>query len=273
MMLTRRDFLLATAGALGVHHVRPAAGRAETLRIGFVTPGEAVPGEAAPATLGARLGAEEAARAAALFGGAVEMVTDAAPRALLDARVHVLVGGADDDEAERLSALAERAGVPFVNVGATSDALRAERCRSLTFHVAASAAMRRAARESVGDGDVLLWHESLTQYGAAQLNDRFRARFQRAMTDDAWAAWMAIKVASEAALRTRTNAGPALASYLVRPGVRFDGHKGRPLSFGASDHQLHQPLYRLAPGASSAVEIPAVDVAPAAGAPCGSGKP
>ena len=246
----RRRFLLSVAGAAGLV---PWSGRAGAvaLRVGLV--GRDDGGGTA---LGARLGAEEGARGAALFGGDVRLVVHDDARRLLDAEgAQVLVGGRDDAECERLSALAER-GALFLNVGAAGDALRA-RCRPRTFHVAASESMRRAARRGAGsDGEVALWHGSLTRFGAAQLNDRFRARFGRAMDGDAWAAWMAVKVATEAALRARDAAPAALAAHLARPGVRFDGHKGTPLSFGATDHQLRQPLYLVRAGTARAVEGP-----------------
>jgi hypothetical protein len=237
--ISRRHFLVAMAGAV-------ASARGETLRVGLVPGPE-------DATLGARLGADEGARAASLFGGGVELLVDADPRALLGAGATALLGGFDDAECERLVALTGEGGgrALFLNVGATGDALRAA-CRPHAFHVTASEGMRRAARAAAGtaDGGLALWHASLVAYGAAQLNDRFRARFGRGMTSPAWAAWVAVKIAAEAALRVRGVAPAALAGYLARPGVRFDGHKGRPLTFGARDHQLHQPLYLVRAGAA-----------------------
>lgn len=251
--LSRRRFLVAMAGA-----VASAREQRVVLRVGFA-PGAST----AEAERGARLGAEEAGRAASLFGGSVELLVDADPRALLDARAAVLVGGFDDAACARLAALAAGRGPRAVvlNVGAPGDALRAT-CRPHLFHVAASDAMRRAARDAAGSGggEVALWHPSLEKYGAAQLNDRYRARFGGAMGGAAWAAWMAVKVAAESALRARSAEPAALAAHLARPGVRFDGHKGRPLIFGAGDHQLRQPLYLVRAGAGgveSAEEIAA----------------
>ncbi|HEY4200624.1 MAG TPA: ABC transporter substrate-binding protein [Devosiaceae bacterium] len=54
--------------------------------------------------------------------------------------IHALIGGVGDGQAEALSAIAEKAGIPFFNVGETSDALR-KACRRHTFHVEASDAM------------------------------------------------------------------------------------------------------------------------------------
>ena len=50
----------------------------------------------------------------------------------------------------------------------------------------------------------------------------------------------------EAFLRARSTESAALLAYLERPGTRYDGHKGWQLSFRRWDHQLRQPLYRVA---------------------------
>jgi hypothetical protein len=260
--ISRRRFLVAMAGA--VAWTRTSVLRAVTLRVGLVAPvGDAALG----ARLGALLGADEAARAAALFGGGVELLDGTDARALLGAGAAVLLGGFDDAECARLVALTGEGGTRalFLNLGATGDALRAA-CRPHAFHVAPSEGALRAARAAAGaggaEGAVALWHPSLEKFGAAQLNDRFRARFGRGMSAGAWAAWFAVKAASEAALRARSAEPAALAAWLARPGVRFDGHKGAPLTFGAGDHQLRQPLYlvRATPGGSET----AVEIAPVA---------
>jgi ABC-type branched-subunit amino acid transport system substrate-binding protein len=259
----RRRFLHALASAVGALAVSPWPAHGPTLRLGLL----AAPGSSTDR--GARLGAEEAMRAAALFGaGTVELVAGDAHALLRDTRARLLVGGDGDEDVERVGALADEAGALLLNTTATADALRAERCRRGTFHVAASEAMRRAARAAARapDGDVLLWHESLERFGAAQLGDRFRARYGQAMDSAAWAGWAAVKLASEAALRARSAEPAALAAYLVRAGVRFDGHKGAPLTFGTRDHQLRQPLYVVVPAAADGrrrvEEVPARGHAP-----------
>jgi hypothetical protein len=88
---------------------------------------------------------------------------------------------------------------------------------------------------------VVAWHHTLERYGAAQLNDRFRARFSRPMPPAAWVGWMAVKIAWESAAGPRATRPPA--ERLAGPGARYDGHKGRPLDFRPWDHQLRQPLY------------------------------
>jgi hypothetical protein len=59
----------------------------------------------------------------------------------------------------------------------------------------------------------------------------------------AWAGWAAVKIATEAALRTRSTSPAKLLAYLESPTTQFDGHKGWSLKFRPADHQLRQPLY------------------------------
>jgi ABC-type branched-subunit amino acid transport system substrate-binding protein len=112
------------------------------------------------------------------------------------------------------------------------------------------------------------WHPSLERYGAAQLNDRYRARFGTPMRASAWLGWMAVKVAFESALRSRQADGALGVPDLIREDLRFDGHKGRPLTFDRGDHRLRQPLYAVDVGdqqngsaRSLVVEIPPADEA------------
>lgn len=243
----RREFLrrasrgCAALVAGGAVPVQPAV----PLRIGLVAAGPS-------ATRGVTLGVEEAARTGTLFGRAIELVTGTAESLAGRRGLAALVGGSGEGPARAASALAERAGVLFINAGSPADALRG--CGRNTFHVEASAAMYAAAASG---GRAVLWHPSLERFGAAQLNDRFRARFAAGMDGPAWAGWMAVKVLWEAALRARSTQPAALRAYLVRGDTRFDGHKGWPLSFRAWDRQLRQPLYRLDAAGKVAGEVPA----------------
>jgi ABC transporter substrate binding protein (PQQ-dependent alcohol dehydrogenase system) len=119
------------------------------------------------------------------------------------------------------------------------------------YHIAASDAMITGAKASDRQlpqkATVELWHSSLERYGAAQLNDRFTARFSRPMTSLAWAAWMAVKVAWETSLRAQSVEPARLLAELRKAEIQFDGHKGAPLSFRTWDNQLRQPLYAVVP--------------------------
>ncbi|MBM3507797.1 MAG: hypothetical protein FJX64_08800 [Alphaproteobacteria bacterium] len=64
--------------------------------------------------------------------------------------VAAIVGGVGEGHAQVLGRIAERAGVPFFNIGDSTDALRGAGCGRYTFHVEASAAMFLDALVSLG---------------------------------------------------------------------------------------------------------------------------
>ncbi len=176
--------------------------------------------------------------------------------ALREAGVAAVVGGFDSEGCRALGAVAAGAGVLMLNVGCGADALRVPACASGTFHVAASDAMKRAARGGGRGAGVVAWSPKLEKYGAAQLNDRFRARFELPMDGSAWAGWVAVKMLAETALRARSTHPRVLAVRLSDEQTRFDGHKGWPLSFRPGDHQLRQPLYLIGGSGEVVEEVP-----------------
>ena len=118
---------------------------------------------------------------------------------------------------------------------------------------------RQAPARSLGgvlsgaaDDSVVLWGSTLERYGASQINDRYRARYRTGMDGAAWAGWAAVKIAAEAALRTKSTDPAKLIEYLESSATSFDGHKGWPLSFRFADHQLRQPLYVVTPARARA---------------------
>ena len=249
---------------------QPAAAVHDTLRLVFV----GTRGSDDPARLGARLGADEAARTARLFGRVVTMgFVGAADTALLAASAEqALAGGtaaivSPCDESGlcvRLAAVAARRGAFVVNTGSDDDALRAASCELPLFHVAPSAAMRRDASRAGGRAGAVAWLPALGRYGAEQLNERYRAATAGEMDECAWSAWVAVKVVAEASLRARSTEPAAVARWLARDDAQFDGHKGVPLSFRAWDRQLRQPLYLPASGSTAGPDGGATTV-PAAG--------
>ena len=224
-----------------------------SLRIGLVTRRNSVASSQSIERC-ARLGATEAKQTATLFGGDVvlfaEPVSATAERAaqnLLSTRkVQILIGSADAD-AEALSKFAEAHGILFFNVASRAPALRAA-CRRYTFHIEAGDSMYANAAKRIGSHNAtLLWSPALERYGASQINDRYRSKYGAAMDGGAWAGWVAVKIAAEAALRAHSAAAAAVLAYLESPSTSFDGHKGWPLSFRSNDHQLRQPLYVASP--------------------------
>ncbi len=273
MPSTRRQFLhslaCATGGLLALpaeaQWLHAALGRPplpqRTLRIGHVIQDSA--DVRSSAALGVRFGLEEAQHAARLFGVSIELVSDDdAERLVSQSRPQVLIGGTSEESCDSLGAIADAHGVLFFNVACGSDALRGTGCRRNTFHIAASEAMQRDALALAGvssaEADVVLWDGSLERYGAGQLNPRFHERFSTNMDSDAWAGWLAVKIAAETCFRAKSCSAQELRDGLERTATRFDGHKGRPLSFRAWDHQLRQPLYVIgrADRSREIVEVP-----------------
>jgi ABC transporter substrate binding protein (PQQ-dependent alcohol dehydrogenase system) len=148
--------------------------------------------------------------------------------------------------------------VVWIDLGCDADALRGRECAAWSFHVAPSAAMRAdaEAQAAVAGGRAEAWDARLERFGADQLNQRFRARFGEGMDSRGWVGWFAVKLLWESTLRARSPAPDAITRYLASGAAQFDGHKGRPVSFRAWDHQLRQPLYVVSPAAPDPVEVP-----------------
>ncbi len=150
------------------------------------------------------------------------------------------------------------AQVDAVFAGLEPDVMRAflasYRAAGLSCELAALSSDPHFALEAETAGLVgtwpLAWHQSLERYSARELNGRFSRRFERALDGAGWAAWAAVKLVAEAALRAESVEVERLLDFFERR-VAFDGHKGAALSFRQADHELGQPLYiaRPQPGA------------------------
>jgi hypothetical protein len=117
--------------------------------------------------------------------------------------------------------------------------------QSRVYAVSSSLEFRRQALERHQDRKdlkVVDWHHDLEKFGADQLNERFRRRFDQPMDEAAWRGWVAVKLAAELALRFGTGAGADKIGELS-----LDGHKGMPLRFDPKDHHLVQPVYLIDP--------------------------
>ncbi len=265
----RRTFVRRAAGLLacaGVGADVADLGRGARTRLAIVLVDDDGPSARACA-MGVTMGAEEADRTARMFGGGVrlERVDRAHVARAIQPRRGELACVLGGDEAHACATLATTSaenGAIYVNALCASDELRGRRCARAMFHVAPSEAMIADARSRAGHADdavrsrVVAWDDSLQPFGADVLNQRFRARFDTPMTGDAWAGWFAVKAMSEAVLRVPDASVGALTAYLESDRATVDGHKGRPLGFRAWDHQLRQPLYVVASGASAIVEVP-----------------
>jgi hypothetical protein len=263
--------------------------RRNELRIGLLlrTPADSF----ADPSQGLTLGAEESARTAALFGLDVAVIrprlerhqdAERAARELVAEGVAAVVSASDTDGCEEIRAVLAEARVLVLSLSCDgSVGRRDEPCRSLAFYISPSGATIRRARASFARrrgpaqgeaGPPVLWHHTLTRFGAAQLNDRFRRRFGDVMTSPAWAGWAAMKILTESALRSRSARGVDIARYMTSLTGRFDGHKGEPLSFDARSGELRQPLYVIAGEGSAARVVAELSTAEAYEAPNGTGR-
>ncbi|ETD81464.1 branched-chain amino acid ABC transporter substrate-binding protein [Rhodobacter capsulatus B6] len=86
------------------------------------------------------------------------------------------------------------------------------------------------------------WTEVVEDYGAAQLQLRFRSAASRPMQDADFAAWAAIAAISDARTRTGTADPAALRSFLLSDKARIAAFLGQPVSFRPWDGQMRQPM-------------------------------
>jgi hypothetical protein len=242
---------LAFAGALTT---TPAAGTeksshaADTLRVVLV-----VDDTTARRSLvrGALFGAEEASHTGVLFGTVVTLRVEsrtardgtgrpavtAAPGGQLPS-LYVVAGDAKVCSAVMLQSA--QLAIPVLDAGCPSS----DSASTATVYSLVPTAHRTAAADD--STRLELWHWSLERFGGEQLNARFRRRFGTPMDSPAWAGWIALKIALDAALHAKAVTGAALLHQLADPRARYDGQKGRPLRFAPDTHQLVQPLYRVA---------------------------
>jgi len=97
------------------------------------------------------------------------------------------------------------------------------------------------------------WHRTHEQWGAVQIQNRFKDQAGRWMEEQDYAAYLAVRAVGEAATRVGSNELPAIKDYLFSEKLALQGYKGNPLSFRAWDGQLRQPVLLAAPRSLVAV--------------------
>jgi ABC transporter substrate binding protein (PQQ-dependent alcohol dehydrogenase system) len=86
------------------------------------------------------------------------------------------------------------------------------------------------------------WHPALEQWGATQLQNRFRRLANRPMRPLDYDAWVAVRSIGEAATRAKAAAAAQLIAHLKSPDFDLAAFKGRKLSYRPWDGQLRQPI-------------------------------
>jgi ABC transporter substrate binding protein (PQQ-dependent alcohol dehydrogenase system) len=97
------------------------------------------------------------------------------------------------------------------------------------------------------------WHRTHEQWGATQLQNRFKEKAGRWMEEQDYGAYLAVRAIGEAAIRAKSNELKPIKDYLISAAFALQGYKGNPLSFRAWDGQLRQPILLAAPRAMVAV--------------------
>jgi ABC transporter substrate binding protein (PQQ-dependent alcohol dehydrogenase system) len=97
------------------------------------------------------------------------------------------------------------------------------------------------------DLEPVAWHWTWEHNGAPQVNSRFdRKTGGRRMQGPDWAAWVAVKMIVQAALRTQSADFAQQRAFILGDGS-FDGDKGLALSVRPWDHQVRQAVLLAAP--------------------------
>lgn len=86
------------------------------------------------------------------------------------------------------------------------------------------------------------WHRTHEQWGAVQIQNRFKEKAGRTMEEEDYAAYLAVRAIGEAAVRTHSNQLLAIKKYLLGDEFALQGYKGKPLSFRSWNGQLRQPI-------------------------------
>lgn len=91
------------------------------------------------------------------------------------------------------------------------------------------------------------WHRTHEQWGAVQMQNRFKEYAGRWMTEPDYGAYLAVRAIGEATVRTQSNRVEAVKEYLLGDRFALQGYKGKPLSFRPWSGQLRQPVLLAAP--------------------------
>lgn len=97
------------------------------------------------------------------------------------------------------------------------------------------------------------WHRTHEQWGAVQIQNRFKEQAKRWMEEQDYAAYLAVRAIGEAATRTKSNDTNQLKDFMLSDAFALQGYKGNPLSFRTWDGQLRQPVLLAAPRSLVAV--------------------
>ena len=91
------------------------------------------------------------------------------------------------------------------------------------------------------------WHRTHEQWGAVQIQNRFKKQAGRWMEEEDYSAYLAVRSIGEAATRSHANDSAAIRKYIFSSAFTLQGYKGRPLTYRPWNGQLRQPVLLAAP--------------------------
>ncbi len=97
------------------------------------------------------------------------------------------------------------------------------------------------------------WHRTHEQWGAVQMQNRFKEHTGRWMEEEDYGAYLAVRAIGEASVRSQSNQLQPVKDYLLGERFALQGYKGKPLSFRPWSGQLRQPVLLAAPRSLVAV--------------------
>ena len=86
------------------------------------------------------------------------------------------------------------------------------------------------------------WHRTHEQWGATQMQNRFRRESGRWMTEVDYHAWIGVRAIGESITRTQTNDVKEVQKYLLSDKFGLGAYKGVKVSFRSWNGQLRQPV-------------------------------
>ncbi len=95
----------------------------------------------------------------------------------------------------------------------------------------------------------VVWSPVIEQWGAAQLQSRFRKLAERDMTSRDYSNWAAIRSIGEAVTRTESTSPADIRNYVLSDEFELAGFKGAPLSFRGWNGQMRQSVQLVHPKA------------------------
>ncbi len=90
------------------------------------------------------------------------------------------------------------------------------------------------------------WDKTHEQWGAVQIQNRFKAMAGRYMQEQDYGAYLAARAIGEAVVRTKSNKMKEIKGYLLSDKFALQGYKGKALSFRSWNGQLRQPVLLVA---------------------------